>query len=69
MAVTPRDLLGSGLADAICPSDALQPFLAATLDRLRALDPQVRMARRSDRWSAALPGSPGYAPDARDAPT
>jgi acetyl-CoA carboxylase carboxyl transferase subunit beta len=59
MGVTPRDLLASGFADALAPSDAapLRQWLAARLDGLRSIDPGQRLARRHERWAGPLPGS------------
>jgi acetyl-CoA carboxylase beta subunit/acetyl-CoA carboxylase alpha subunit len=59
MGVAPRDLLGSGFADALAPADAagLREWSAARLDGLRAAPQADRLARRHARWSAALPGS------------
>jgi acetyl-CoA carboxylase beta subunit len=59
MAVTPRDLLGSGFADALAPADppALQQWLAAALDGLRETPANERRSRRRQRWASVLPGS------------
>jgi hypothetical protein len=64
MAVTPRDLVEVGFADAVVDAadpDAVRRWVAAGLDGLRALPPQARLATRDARWSAPLPGSPRYA--------
>jgi acetyl-CoA carboxylase carboxyl transferase subunit beta len=69
MGIGPRDLLASGFADALAPSDpaTLHDWLGDRLDRLRARPADERMARRLARWAAPLPGSPpstpGPAPD------
>lgn len=69
MGVTPRDLLASGFADVLAPSDvaSLRQWLAARLDELRAVPPAERMARRRGRWAGPLPGSsPSGPPDDPD---
>ncbi|MDQ1706428.1 MAG: acyl-CoA carboxylase subunit beta [Frankiaceae bacterium] len=69
MGVAPRDLLGSGFADALAPADAdgLRAWTAARLDGLRAVEPADRLARRHARWSTALPGSSvSSSPDSPD---
>jgi acetyl-CoA carboxylase carboxyl transferase subunit beta len=59
MGVTPRDLLASGFADALAPSDppALQEWLADRLDTLRRTPSPERLSRRRSRWAGPLPGS------------
>ncbi|MBV9293120.1 MAG: acetyl-CoA carboxylase subunit alpha/beta, partial [Frankiales bacterium] len=69
MGLAPRDLLASGFADALAPSDAtaMREWLAAQLDQLRAAPTGDRLTARRERWSHALPGSspstPGDSPD------
>jgi acetyl-CoA carboxylase carboxyl transferase subunit beta len=64
MGVGPKDLLASGYADALAPVDpvALRAWLGDRLDALRAVPAEDRLARRRDRWSAPLPGSPPSVP-------
>jgi acyl-CoA carboxylase subunit beta len=59
MGVTPRDLLASGFADALAPTEpaALGQWLADRLDQLRAAPPADRLGRRRSRWAGPLPGS------------
>ena len=59
MGVTPRDLLGSGFADGLAPTEpaALGQWLADRLDQLRALSAADRLSRRRSRWAGPLPGS------------
>lgn len=65
MGVAPRDLLASGFADALAPTEVrdLQDWVAARLDLLRALPRDERRARRLLRWSQPLPGSSASVPD------
>jgi acetyl-CoA carboxylase carboxyl transferase subunit beta len=60
MGLTPRDLLASGFADALAPTDesALREWLADRLNQLRAEPADQRLSRRRAKWSAALPGTP-----------
>jgi acetyl-CoA carboxylase carboxyl transferase subunit beta len=60
MGVAPRDLLGVGFADALAPADAtgMREWLAARLDTLRVDPFEARLARRRERWSTRLPGTP-----------
>jgi len=59
MGVTPLDLLASGFADALAPTDAaaLREWLADRLNQLRTLPAADRMSRRRSRWAGPLPGS------------
>jgi acetyl-CoA carboxylase alpha subunit len=59
MGVTPRDLLASGFADALAPTEptALGQWLADRLDQLRAATAADRLSRRRSRWAGPLPGS------------
>lgn len=59
MGVTPRDLLASGFADALAPTEAaaLREWLADRLNQLRAIPAAERMSRRRSRWAGPLPGS------------
>jgi len=59
LGLTPRDLLASGFADALAPTDpsALREWLADRLDTLRATPAPERMSRRRSRWAGPLPGS------------
>lgn len=59
MGVTPRDLLASGFADGLAPTDgsALRQWLADRLNQLRAAPAAERMSRRRSRWAGPLPGS------------
>ncbi len=65
MGVTPRDLLASGFADALAPTDpaALRQWLGDRLDQLRATPAAERMSRRRSRWAGPLPGSSASADD------
>jgi acetyl-CoA carboxylase alpha subunit len=56
MRVTPAELLASGFADACVTTGAEREWAAATLDRLRAVAPAQRLARRRARWAAPLTG-------------
>jgi acetyl-CoA carboxylase carboxyl transferase subunit beta len=65
MGIGPRDLLASGFADALAPTDVatLHDWIGARLDALRDSDHEGRLRRRRERWSAPLPGSaPSAAP-------
>ena len=53
MRVTPADLLGLGVADAVVAVEAP----AAHLNRLVEMSPDARLARRWDRWRAPVPGN------------
>ena len=59
MGVTPRDLLASGFADALAPTEptALREWLSDRLDTLRATPGPERLSRRRSRWAGPLPGS------------
>ena len=59
MGVTPRDLLASGFADALAPTDptALGEWLSDRLGLLRATSAPERLSRRRSRWAGPLPGS------------
>ena len=69
MGVAPRDLLGSGFADALVPADVegLHDWLTARLDVLRGPSVEDRLAHRRARWASPLPGShlssPADSPD------
>lgn len=55
MHVAPADLVANGFADAVVPTDArLVPWLADTVDRLRAEDAARRVERRLRRWAGPL---------------
>jgi hypothetical protein len=64
MGVGPKDLLATVYAAALAPVDpvALRAWLGDRLDALRAVPAEDRLARRRDRWSAPLPGSPPSVP-------
>ena len=65
MGLTPRDLLASGFADALAPADpvALREWLADQLNQLRAEPADLRISRRREKWSSALPGTPTSSSD------
>jgi len=65
LGVTPRDLLASGFADGLAPSDTpgLGAWLGDRLDQLRAQPAADRLARRQARWSRPLPGTSASAED------
>ena len=65
MGLTPRDLLASGFADALAPTDtvALREWLADQLNQLRAEPADQRISRRREKWSSALPGTSASAGD------
>jgi acyl-CoA carboxylase subunit beta len=60
MGITPRELLASGFADALAPSDAaaMGSWLAVRIDALRAADPRGRLAQRRERWRSPLGAAP-----------
>ena len=64
MGLTPGDLLANGFADALAPAEptALADWLATSIEGLRRLPADERLARRRLRWSgplgsAAAPGT------------
>ena len=65
MGLTPRDLLASGFADALAPTDppALSEWLADRLNQLRAEPAEPRISRRRAKWAGSLPGTSGSADD------
>ena len=60
MGITPRELLASGFADALAPTDpgALTAWCAARLEALHQQAPEQRLKARGERWLNPLPGAP-----------
>jgi acetyl-CoA carboxylase carboxyl transferase subunit beta len=59
MGITPRDLLASGFADGLAPTDPadLRDWIASRIDELRAVGREERLDRRLRRWASPLSGS------------
>lgn len=60
MGITPRELLASGFADALAPTEpgALGAWCAARLEVLHQHAQDQRMKVRAERWLNPLPGAP-----------